>query len=164
MWWAVWDRFHTRPERYRRSDHGASAPVRPQDPPTRILANSGILLFSCVPMFESLLKLHPRDPSLVRLNARGIARLLVRLLPRELHKSSRCTGKLNCQCPPPWVDSGSTLHRRVALIDKSVTRHALVFISIRTSTIEYSTQICIEPVSPRPILPAEKTREFLEFI
>ena len=41
--------------------------------------------------------------------------------------------------------------RRVALIDKSVTRHALVFISIRTSTIEYSTQICIEPVSPRPI-------------
>ena len=38
--------FRTRPEWYRRSDHGASAPVRPQDPPTRILANSGILLFS----------------------------------------------------------------------------------------------------------------------
>ena len=45
----------------------------------------------------------------------------------------------------------ATARRRVALIDKSVTRHALVFISIRTSTIEYSTQICIEPVSPRPI-------------
>ena len=103
--------FRTRPERCLRSDHGASAPVRPQDPPTRILANSGILLFSCVPMFESLLKLHPRDPSLVRLNARGIARLLVRLLPRELHKPSRCTGKPNCQCPPPWATSSRRLDR-----------------------------------------------------
>ena len=123
--------FHTRPERYRRSDHGASAPVRPQDPPTRILANSGILLFSCVPMFESLLKLHPRDPSLVRLNARGIARLLVRLLPRAIRKPPRCTGKPNCQCPPPWVDSrvDSASPRRERL-----TSHAFIFTKLRGSS------------------------------
>ena len=125
--------FRARPEAPWRSDHGDSAPVRPQDPPARILANSGILLFSCVPMFESLLKLHPRDPTLVRLNARGIARMLIRPLPRALRKSPRCTGRPNCQCPPPWVDSrvDSASPRRETRC--KFTSHAFIFTNLRGS-------------------------------
>jgi len=60
-------------------------------------------------MFESLLKLHPGDPSLVRPNGRRATRLAVRVPRRALRKPPRCTGRTNCQAPPPWVNSGSCL-------------------------------------------------------
>ena len=40
--------FRTRPEWYRRSDHGASAPVRPQDPPSQYSEKErGFAVFLC---------------------------------------------------------------------------------------------------------------------
>ena len=57
-------------------------------------------MFSCVPMFESLLKMHPRDPSLVRPNGRRATRLAVRVPRRALRKPARCTGRPHCHPPP----------------------------------------------------------------
>ena len=67
-------------------------------------------MFSCVPMFESLLKMHPRDPSLVRPNGRRATRLAVRVPKRALRKPARCTGRLKCHSAPPGSTPASACH------------------------------------------------------
>ena len=109
VWWAIWHRF-LYPSggamalgpwcQCACEATGSTIPV--------FLNGAAVLLFSCVPMFESLLKMHPRDPPLVRPSGRCAMRLAVRVPKRALRKPARCTGTPNCHATPPGSTPAST--------------------------------------------------------